>query len=106
MCDIGYQLLYRYCAGDTCAIRETEEKQLPDSPKPTQKLDESDSVLRKRKGELKEEETWVEPTNNAAEDLLEQKITQMRRDPLFILNPLPSSSQRKAQSLLRKSILW
>ncbi len=48
----------------------------------------------------------MEETDDAAETVLEQKIMSMRRDPLFVLNPLPSSSQRKAQSLLRKSIFW
>ena len=49
--------------------------------------------LRKRKGE--------EEKGDVA---FEDSITKMRKDPLFILNPFPTSSQRKAQKTLRKSV--
>ena len=35
----------------------------------------------------------MEETDDAAETVLEQKIMSMRRDPLFVLNPLPSSKK-------------
>ncbi len=59
--------------------------------------------LRKRKGEEEKGEEWIEPGEE--EDVaFEDSITKMRKDPLFILNPFPTSSQRKAQKTLRKSV--
>ena len=62
-----------------------------------------DEALRKRKGEEEQGEEWIEPGEE--EDVaFEDSITKMRKDPLFILNPFPTSSQRKAQKTLRKSV--
>ena len=59
--------------------------------------------LRKRKGEEEKGEEWIAPGEE--EDVVfEDSITKMRKDPLFILNPFPTSSQRKAQKTLRKSV--
>ena len=103
-------VINRYCENGECSIREVkEEKQGSPTPQtPKQKVEESE--LRHRKGEKGEKEGWVESEikadeeNDAAEKAFEERIIQTKRDPLYILNPLPTASQRKAQKTLRKSM--
>lgn len=67
--------------------------------KETQKKEE----VRKRKGDEEvASEQWVEPEDDV-DSALEEKIKKMKKDPLFILNPIPTASQRRAQKTLRKS---
>ena len=67
--------------------------------KETQKKEE----VRKRKGDEEVAlEQWVEPEDDV-DAALEEKIKEMKKDPLFILNPIPTASQRRAQKTLRKS---
>ena len=72
---------------------------LQNDAKETQKREE----VRKRKGDEEvAAEQWVEPENDT-DAALEEKIKKMKKDPLFILNPIPTASQRRAQKTLRKS---
>lgn len=64
---------------------------------------EKEEELRKRKGEVGKGEEWIEP-GEGDDAAFEYSITKMRKNPLFILNPFPTSSQRKAQKTLRKSM--
>ena len=87
---------------DRCVIRAVEPKE-DKKPEKVQKL-EQDS-LRKRKGEKEEsiQEAWIEEPNDSAEIAIEQKVKGMRKDPLLLLNPLPTQTQRAAQKTLRQS---
>lgn len=65
------------------------------------KFSEKEEELRKRKGDAKEAEEWIEP---AAEESLEEKVERMKVNPLYVLNPMPSQNQRKAQKTLQNSM--
>ena len=62
---------------------------------------EKEEELRKRKGDAKEAEGWIE---SAAEESLEEKVERMMVNPLYVLNPMPTQNQRKAQKTLQNSI--
>ena len=68
-----------------------------------------ESELRQRKGEKEEKSEWVNTEessteeNDNAEVIFEEKVLQSQRDPLYMLNPFPSTNQRNAQKTLRKS---
>ena len=49
----------------------------------------------------KEAEGWIE---SAAEESLEEKVERMMVNPLYVLNPMPTQNQRKAQKTLQNSI--
>lgn len=64
-------------------------------------ISEKEEELRKRKGDAKEAEGWIE---SAAEESLEEKVERMMVNPLYVLNPMPTQNQRKAQKTLQNSI--
>lgn len=64
-------------------------------------ISEKEEELRKRKGDAKEAEGWIE---SAAEESLEEKVERMMMNPLYVLNPMPTQNQRKAQKTLQNSI--
>lgn len=79
-----------------CSSAETEEPKL--------QRDNSEEEIRKRKGELPNASSeWIEE-NDSAEQIFEKKILEMKKDPLYILNPVPTMNQRKAQKTLQNSI--
>lgn len=64
-------------------------------------ISEKEEELRKRKGDAKEAEGWIE---SAAEESLEEKVERMMVNPLYVLNPMPTQNQRKAQKTLQNSV--
>ena len=64
-------------------------------------ISEKEEELRKRKGDAKEAVGWIE---SAAEESLEEKVERMMVNPLYVLNPMPTQNQRKAQKTLQNSI--
>ena len=81
---------------------ERIEETKPNASKPAKKeLSEREGEVRKRKGDSPEAEEWIEPT---AEESLEEKIERLRVNPLYVLNPMPTQNQRKAQKTLQNSV--
>ena len=72
--------------------------------KPQNEVKESQmEEVRNRKGDGEAAtEQWMEP-EETADIAFEERIMKMKKDPLFILNPIPTASQRRAQKTLRKS---
>lgn len=64
-------------------------------------ISEKEEELRKRRGDAKEAEGWIE---SAAEESLEEKVERMMVNPLYVLNPMPTQNQRKAQKTLQNSV--
>ena len=64
-------------------------------------ISEKEEELRKRKGDAKEAEGWIE---SAAEESLEEKVERMMVNPLYVLNPMSTQNQRKAQKTLQNSV--
>ena len=78
------------------------EKDKTNATQPAKKeISEKEEELRKRKGDAKEAEGWIE---SAAEESLEEKVERMMVNPLYVLNPMPTQNQRKAQKTLQNSI--
>lgn len=91
----------RKCEHDDCVI------QAPSIKKAETKLFKeeapSNDELRQRKCNPGENgEVWEETTPTEDEQF-ERKVEQYRKDPLYLLNPLPTLHQRKAQNTIRKS---
>lgn len=81
---------------------ERIEEDKTNATQPVKKeISEKEEELRKRKGDAKEAEGWIE---SAAEESLEEKVERMMVNPLYVLNPLPTQNQRKAQKTLQNSI--
>lgn len=81
---------------------ERIEEDKTNATQPVKKeISEKEEELRKRKGDAKEAEGWIE---SAAEESLEEKVERMMMNPLYVLNPMPTQNQRKAQKTLQNSI--
>lgn len=82
-----------------CSSTEKEDQKL--------QKEHAEEELRKRKGELPNTSSeWIEE-NDSAEQIFEKKVLEMKKDPLYILNPVPTMNQRKAQKTLQNSTtLW
>lgn len=81
---------------------ERIEEDKTNATQPVKKeISEKEEELRKRKGDAKEAEGWIE---SAAEESLEEKVERMMVNPLYVLNPMPTQNQRKAQKTLQNSI--
>ena len=81
---------------------ERIEEDKTNATQPVKKeISEKEEELRKRKGDAKEAEGWIE---SAAEESLEEKVERMMVKPLYVLNPMPTQNQRKAQKTLQNSI--
>ena len=81
---------------------ERVEEDKPNASQPAkQEFSEKEGEVRKRKGDTQEAEGWVE---SAAEESLEEKAERMKTDPLYVLNPMPTQNQRKAQKTLQNSM--
>ena len=68
------------------------------------KKDSDDNEIRQRNATTQQQpsEEWVE--DDSAEVAFEGKLIEMKKDPLFILSPIPTKNQRAAQKTLQKSI--
>ena len=101
-CTVYYLLnSQRKCEHDDCVI------QAPSIKKAETKLFKeeapSNDELRQRKCNPRENgEVWKETTPTEDEQF-ERKVEQYRKDPLYLLNPLPTLHQRRAQNTVRKS---
>jgi hypothetical protein len=83
-------------------VIERIEEDKTNATQPVKKeISEKEEELRKRKGDAKEAEGWIE---SAAEESLEEKVERMMMNPLYVLNPMPTQNQRKAQKTLQNSI--
>jgi hypothetical protein len=83
-------------------VIERIEEDKTNATQPVKKeISEKEEELRKRKGDAKEAEGWIE---SAAEESLEEKVERMMVNPLYVLNPMPTQNQRKAQKTLQNSI--
>lgn len=81
---------------------ERIEEDKTNATQPVKKeISEKEEELRKRKGDAKEAQGWIE---SAAEESLEEKVERMMVNPLYVLNPMPTQNQRKAQKTLQNSI--
>ena len=81
---------------------ERIEEDKTNATQPVKKeISEKEEELRKRKGDAKEAEGWIE---SAAEESLKEKVERMMVNPLYVLNPMPTQNQRKAQKTLQNSI--
>lgn len=81
---------------------ERIEEDKTNATQPVKKeISEKEEELRKRKGDAKEAEGWIE---SAAEESLEEKVERMMMNPLYVLNPMPTQNQRKAQKTLQNSV--
>lgn len=81
---------------------ERIEEDKTNATQPVKKeISEKEEELRKRKGDAKEAEGWIE---SAAEESLEEKVERMMVNPLYVLNPMPTQNQRKAQKTLQNSV--
>ena len=68
------------------------------------KKESDDNEIRQRNATTQQQpsEEWVE--DDSAEVAFEEKLNEMKKDPLFILSPIPTKNQRAAQKTLQKSI--
>lgn len=82
-------------------IERIEEDKTNATQPVNKEISEKEEELRKRKGDAKEAEGWIE---SAAEESLEEKVERMMVNPLYVLNPMPTQNQRKAQKTLQNSI--
>ena len=82
-------------------IERIEEAKTNATQPVKKEISEKEEELRKRKGDAKEAEGWIE---SAAEESLEEKVERMMMNPLYVLNPMPTQNQRKAQKTLQNSI--
>ena len=81
---------------------ERIEEDKTNATQPVKKeISDKEEELRKRKGDAKEAEGWIE---SAAEESLEEKVERMMVNPLYVLNPMPTQNQRKAQKTLQNSV--
>lgn len=81
---------------------ERIEEDKTNATQPVKKeISEKEEELRKRRGDAKEAEGWIE---SAAEESLEEKVERMMMNPLYVLNPMPTQNQRKAQKTLQNSV--
>lgn len=81
---------------------ERIEEDKTNATQPVKKeISEKEEELRKRRGDAKEAEGWIE---SAAEESLEEKVERMMVNPLYVLNPMPTQNQRKAQKTLQNSV--
>ena len=82
-------------------IERIEEDKTSATQPVNKEISEKEEELRKRKGDAKEAEGWIE---SAAEESLEEKVERMMVNPLYVLNPMPTQNQRKAQKTLQNSV--
>lgn len=82
-------------------IERIEEDKTNATQPVNKEISEKEEELRKRKGDAKEAEGWIE---SAAEESLEEKVERMMVNPLYVLNPMPTQNQRKAQKTLQNSV--
>ena len=100
--DAEFNALYKLRdKGEECVIERIEEDKTNATQPVKKEISEKEEELRKRKGDAKEAEGWIE---SAAEESLEEKVERMMVNPLYVLNPMPTQNQRKAQKTLQNSM--
>ena len=94
----------RTIENDIFCIKRWKEETIPVRTLSAKK--EQEETIHQRKGEKQQEmDSWVKSEDNAGEVIFEQRLAETKKDPLFILNPMPPKSLRNAQKTLQRSKL-
>ena len=89
-----------------CVESKKNTEQETTSTNKSNKAISDEETIRQRKEPISKDSSseWVEK-EDASEVAFEEKIEAFKKDPLYILNSMPSNNQRKAQKTLQKSKL-
>lgn len=85
--------------------KKSTEKETTSVNKSSKVTSDEETIRKRNEPDSKDSSSeWVEK-EDAGEIAFEEKIEAFKKDPLYILNSMPSNNQRKAQKTLQKSRL-
>lgn len=98
-------IITRTICEDIYCIEKKKNDQVKNMPANTNinnMIKENTLHLRKT-NTISETSQWIENEEDIAEIAFEQRVCELKKDPLYILNPMPSNSLRSAQKTLQQS---